>query len=69
MDWYDHLIGLFIFFTTLNTITVGLRVFIRTKLTKGAFGWDDIALIFTHVSSEQSLATLQISKSYLNKII
>lgn len=51
MDWYDHLIGLFVFFTTLNTITVGLRVFIRTRLTKGAFGWDDIALTFTHVSS------------------
>ncbi|KAL2286067.1 hypothetical protein FJTKL_07304 [Diaporthe vaccinii] len=49
MGWHDLAIGLLAFFIVLNTITIGLRVYIRTKLTKGAFGWDDIALIFTHV--------------------
>lgn len=53
MGWYDQLIGLFVFFTVLNTITVGLRVFTRIKLTK-AFGWDDVVLIFTHVSLHRS---------------
>ncbi|KAI7779049.1 hypothetical protein LA080_001395 [Diaporthe eres] len=48
MGWHDLAIGLLAFFIVLNTITIGLRVYIRTKLTKGAFGWDDIALIFTH---------------------
>lgn len=51
MGWHDLVIGLFAFFIVLNTITIGLRVFIRTRLTKGAFGWDDIVLIFTHVGS------------------
>ncbi|KAK2596286.1 hypothetical protein N8I77_013182 [Diaporthe amygdali] len=51
MAWHDKLIGLFVFFTVLNTISVGLRVLVRTKLTKGAFGWDDVALVFTYVSS------------------
>lgn len=50
MGWHDVVVGLFVFFVVLNTIAVGLRVFIRTKLTKGAFGWDDAALIFTYVS-------------------
>lgn len=47
---YDQLLGLLIFFSVLCTITVGLRVLVRTKLTKGAFGWDDAALVFTYVS-------------------
>lgn len=67
MGWHDQLLGLFVFFTVANTITVGLRVFIRTKLTKGAFGWDDIALIFTHVSSYQYFSALYISKHYLDR--
>lgn len=47
---YDQLLGLLIFFSVLCTITVGLRVLVRTKLTKGAFGWDDVALVFSYVS-------------------
>jgi hypothetical protein len=50
MGWYEELIGLFVFFISLNTITIGLRLFTRLKLTKGAFGWDDVVLILTHVS-------------------
>lgn len=47
---YDQLLGLLIFFSVLCTISVGLRVLVRTKLTKGAFGWDDVALVFSYVS-------------------
>lgn len=50
MNLYDQAIGLFIFFPILTTITVGLRLFVRIKLCKGAFGWDDVALIITYVS-------------------
>ncbi|KAK2614253.1 hypothetical protein N8I77_001099 [Diaporthe amygdali] len=49
MALYDQLLGLLIFFSVLNTITVGLRLLVRTRLTKGAFGWDDIALVFSYV--------------------
>ena len=42
--------GLLIFFCILNTITVGLRLYVRTTLNKGAFGWDDVALVITWVS-------------------
>ncbi|KAG8157316.1 hypothetical protein KVR01_012700 [Diaporthe batatas] len=48
MSWYDQLVGLFVFFTILNTITVGLRLLVRTRLIKGSFGWDDTALVFTY---------------------
>lgn len=67
MGWHNQLIGLFVFFAIINTITVGLRVFVRTKLTKGAFGWDDVALIFTHVSSYWHFITPRISESYVDK--
>lgn len=49
MGLYDQSIAVFIFFTVLCTISVGLRIFVRTRLCKGAFGWDDIALIITWV--------------------
>ena len=62
MGWYDQLIGLFVFFTVINTITVGLRLFTRIKLTKGAFGLDDVALVFTHVGSYGFFATIHISE-------
>lgn len=45
----DQLVGVTIFFTVLNTITVTLRIYARTILTKGAFGWDDVMLIVTYV--------------------
>ncbi|KAI7782488.1 hypothetical protein LA080_013488 [Diaporthe eres] len=45
---YDQLLGLLIFFSVLCTIAVGLRVLVRTKLTKGAFGWDDVALVISY---------------------
>ncbi|KAI3395112.1 hypothetical protein diail_1727, partial [Diaporthe ilicicola] len=48
MYLYDQLLGLLIFFSVLNTITVGLRLLVRTKLTKGAFGWDDVVLVFSY---------------------
>lgn len=67
MGWHDLVIGLFAFFIVLNTITIGLRVFIRTKLTKGAFGWDDIVLIFTHVSSHGQSAVPSVLKYHLDK--
>lgn len=49
---YDQLLGLLIFFSVLCTITVGLRLLVRTKLTKGAFGWDDVVLVFSYVSRQ-----------------
>lgn len=67
MGWHELVIGLFAFFIVLNTITIGLRVFIRTKLTKGAFGWDDIVLIFTHVSSHGQSAVTPVLKYHLDK--
>lgn len=67
MGWHNQLIGLFVFFAIINTITVGLRVFVRTKLTKGAFGWDDVALIFTHVSPYWHFTTPHILKLYVEK--
>lgn len=50
MGWYEQIITLFVFFLTINTLTVGLRLYTRIILTKGAFGWDDVVLLFTHVS-------------------
>lgn len=47
---HDQLVGVTVFFIVLNTVTVGLRIFARTRLAKGAFGWDDAFLIFTYVS-------------------
>lgn len=46
---HDQAIGLFIFFPVLCTVTLFLRLYVRTKLCKGAFGWDDVALILTWV--------------------
>ncbi|KUI63764.1 hypothetical protein VM1G_10480 [Cytospora mali] len=48
MGLHDELVGLIIFFIVLNTITVGLRLYVRTTVTKGAFGWDDVALVITY---------------------
>lgn len=67
MSWYDQLVGLFVFFTILNTISVGLRLFVRTRLTKGSFGWDDAALVFTYVSAHYPLAILHSLGSYLDE--
>lgn len=50
MSLHDVAIGLFVFFPVLTTITLGLRLFVRTRLCKGAFGWDDVALVVTYVS-------------------
>ncbi|KAJ4388899.1 hypothetical protein N0V93_006360 [Gnomoniopsis smithogilvyi] len=44
---HDQTIGLFVFFPVLCTVTLALRIYVRTKLCKGAFGWDDVALIIT----------------------
>lgn len=49
MATHNQLVGITIFFTVLNTITVALRILARTKLSKGALGWDDIMLIITYV--------------------
>lgn len=49
MSLEDQTIALFIFFPVLCTISLGLRLFVRTRLRKGAFGWDDIALVVTWV--------------------
>lgn len=49
MTLHDQALGLFVFFPILTTITVGLRLFVRVKLCKGAFGWDDVALLITYV--------------------
>lgn len=50
MGLKEQTIGLFVFFPVLTTISVGLRLFVRTRLCKGAFGWDDVALLVTYVS-------------------
>lgn len=55
MGWYEQLITLFVLFLTINTLTVGLRLYTRVILTKGAFGWDDVVLLFTHVSLHRCL--------------
>ncbi|KAJ4387115.1 hypothetical protein N0V93_007703 [Gnomoniopsis smithogilvyi] len=49
MAGYDLIVGSIVFFMVLNTIAIALRVFVRTVLSKGAFGWDDIFLIVTYV--------------------
>lgn len=49
----DHLLGVFIFFLTLNTIVVSLRLYVRLWLKKSAFGWDDVFLILTYVSIQR----------------
>ncbi|POS71514.1 hypothetical protein DHEL01_v210097 [Diaporthe helianthi] len=46
---HDRFIGISIFFIALCTATVGLRVFVRTKLTKRAFGWDDVSLVISYL--------------------
>ncbi|ROW04459.1 hypothetical protein VMCG_04952 [Cytospora schulzeri] len=48
MGWRDELIGVVILFCVLNTLTVGLRIFVRTTVTRGALGWDDVALVITY---------------------
>lgn len=50
MGLKEQTIGLFVFFPVLTTISVGLRLFVRTRLCKGAFGWDDVTLLVTYVS-------------------
>lgn len=64
MGWYGLVVGLFVFLIVLNTITIGLRVFVRTKLTKGAFGWDDVALIFSYVSFPWRLETSSLTSLF-----
>lgn len=49
MTLHDQTVALFIFFPLLCTISLALRLFVRTKLCKGAFGWDDVALVVTWV--------------------
>lgn len=49
MDARDQAIGLFIFFPIITTITVGLRIFVRTRVNRGAFGYDDAALLISYV--------------------
>lgn len=68
MSWRDQLIGLFVFFTALNTTTIGLRLFTRIKLTKGAFGWDDVVLIFSHVSRHRLFEIVHLPESCLNNL-
>lgn len=51
MNYYDQSVILLVFFPVFTTITVGVRIFVRTRLCKGAFGWDDVLLIITNVSS------------------
>lgn len=69
---HDQAIGLFVFFTVLTTITVGLRLFVRMKLCKGAFGWDDIALVVTWVSVNprwKSVQCLPVSSDLESRIV
>lgn len=46
---HSYLFGVFIFFLTLNTIVVGLRLYVRLWLKKSVFGWDDVFLVITYV--------------------
>lgn len=50
MNYYDTSVVLLIFFPVLTSIFVGVRIFVRTRLCKGAFGADDVLLIITNVS-------------------
>lgn len=49
MNIRDQVIVLFVFFPILTTITVGLRIFVRTRVNRGSFGYDDVALVITYV--------------------
>lgn len=49
MGSFDQAIGLFVFFPLLTTITVGLRLWVRTRVNRGSFGYDDVALLITYV--------------------
>lgn len=51
MGYHDQSVALLVFFPVFTTITVGIRIFVRTRLIKGAFGWDDVLLIITNVTS------------------
>lgn len=44
-----HLLGVFVFFLTLNTIVVSARLYVRLWMKKSAFGWDDVFLLLTYV--------------------
>lgn len=46
----EQLVALFVSFLTLNTIAVGLRLYVRLRLQSSAFGWDDVFLTITYVS-------------------
>lgn len=39
-------------FLAANTLCVGLRVYVRTVISK-SFGYDDYAMVFSHVRSTQ----------------
>jgi hypothetical protein len=46
----DSITPAMITFLVLNTITVGLRVYVRTAISK-SFGYDDIAMLVAFVST------------------
>lgn len=52
-----HLLGVFVFFLTLNTLVVGARLYVRLWLKRSAFGWDDVFLLLTYVRVLTSLCT------------
>lgn len=47
-DWLDAYINTLIAFCVLHILSIAGRVYIRARVVK-AFGWDDVAAVFTAV--------------------
>lgn len=61
---HNHLLGVFVFFITLNTIVVGLRLYVRLWWKKSVFGWDDVFLILTYVRPSHSYIIIPMKSSF-----
>lgn len=47
----DSLIAAMVIFLLVDTVVLGARVFVRTRLLRGSFGRDDFVLCLTYVSA------------------
>lgn len=59
MTLETQLLLLCIFFLTLDTVAVGLRLYVRLRLKSASFGWDDVFLTITYVSPACPAAALE----------
>lgn len=47
---HDSLFAAAVLFLVLNTVVVFSRIYVRTVVIPGGFGWDDFVLCLTYVS-------------------